>query len=80
MATDAQVDDSTMAFLRRTKGRWQKVAMVYGTVMEALGAEFPRGEVGHELFDRRMRALVSSGQLIAKSDIAHWRFSEVKRP
>ena len=80
MATDAQVDDAVFAFLATTNGHWRKVAMVFARVTEALGAEFPEGEAGHELFDRRMEALVSSGRLIAQGDITLWRHSEVRLP
>ena len=80
MATDTQIDDAVIAFLATTNGRWRKVAMVYGRVTDALGAEFPDGEAGHELFDRRMEALVSSGRLVAQGDITLWRNSEVRLP
>ena len=56
MATDAQVDDAVIAYLATTNGRWRKVAMVFARVSETLGAEFPDGQVGHELFDRRIEA------------------------
>ncbi len=75
-----KVDDAVIAFLATTNGNWRKVAMVFARVTEALSAEFPDGQTGHELFDRRIEALVSSGQLVAKGDITKWRFSEVRLP
>lgn len=80
MPTDAQIDDAVITFLATTNGRWRKVAMVYARVTDALGAEFPEGETGHELFDRRIGALVSSGRLVAQGDITLWRHSEVRLP
>ena len=69
MATDTQVDDAVVAFLATTNGHWRKVAMVYARVTDALGAEFPEGEAGHELFDRRIEALVGRGRLVAQGNI-----------
>jgi hypothetical protein len=80
MATDAQVDDAVIAFLATTNGHWRKVAMVFARVTEALGAEFPEGQAGHELFDRRIQALVSGRRLVAQGDITLWRHSEVRLP
>jgi hypothetical protein len=80
MATDAQVDDAVMAYLATTDRHWRKVAMVFARVTEALGAEFPDGQAGHELFDRRIEALVSDGRLVAQGDITLWRHSEVRLP
>jgi len=80
MATDPQVDDAVVAYLATTNGHWRKVAMVFGRVEEALGATFPEGQVGYDLFDRRIEALVSSGQLVAKGDIKLWRFCDVRLP
>lgn len=78
MPTDAQVDDAVIAYLATTDGRWRKVAMVFAMVTEALGAEFPEGQSGHELFDRRIEALVNNRRLVAKGDITLWRHSEVR--
>ena len=78
MATDVQVDDAVIAYLATTNGHWRKVAMVFGRVTEALGLEFPEGQAGHALFDRRIEALVSDGRLVAQGDIALWRHSEVR--
>jgi hypothetical protein len=78
MATDTQIDDAVIAFLATTNGHWRKVAMVFARVTEALGAELPEGQDGHELFDRRIEALVSGGRLVAQGDIKLWRHSEVK--
>jgi hypothetical protein len=80
MVTDAQVDDAVIAYLATTNGRWTKVAMVYGRVIEALDADFPEGQAGRELFDRRIEALVSSGRLVAQGDTTLWRRSEVRLP
>ena len=80
MAIDAQVDDAVITYLATTNGRWRKVAMVFGRVTDALGAEFPEGQAGHELFDRRIEALVSDGRLVAQGDIRLWRHSEVRLP
>ena len=80
MATDAQVDDAVIAFLATTNGHWRKVAMVFASVTEALGAEFPEDQAGYELFDRRIEVLVSSGRLVAQGDIKLWRHSEVRLP
>ncbi|MDB6124382.1 MAG: hypothetical protein JWQ71_3375 [Pedosphaera sp.] len=80
MVTNAQVDDAVIAFLATTNGRWRKVAMVFVRVTEVLGAEFPEGQVGHELFDRRIEALVSDRRLVAQGDITLWRHSEVRLP
>ena len=80
MVTDEQIDDAVLAFLATTNGHWRKVAMVYARVTDALGAQFPEGEAGHELFDKRIEALVSSGQLVAQGDITLWRHSEVRLP
>ena len=77
---DTQVDDAVIAYLSTANGHWRKVAMVFGRVREALGAEFPDGEAGHELFDRRMAALVRAGSLVAQGDITRWRSSEVRLP
>ena len=54
--------------------------MVFARVTEALGAEFPAGKAGYELFDRRIGALVSEGRLAAKGNITQWRNSEVRLP
>ena len=80
MVTDLQIDDAVVAYLTTTNGRWRKVAMVFGRVTEALGAEFPDGEAGHDLFDRRIEALVRDGRLVAQGDITRWRHSEVRLP
>jgi len=80
MATDSQVDDAVIAYLATTNGRWRKVAMVFARVTEALGAEFPKGQAGHVLFDRSIEALVSDGRIVAEGDITLWRHSEVKLP
>jgi hypothetical protein len=80
MATNAQVDDAVIAYLATTNGRWRKVAMVFARVSEALGEEFPEGQTGHELFDRRIEALVASGRLAAQGDLTLWRNSEVRLP
>jgi len=80
MATDAQVDDAVIAYLSTTNGRWRKVAMVFAKVTDSLGVEFPEGQAGHELFDRRIEALVSDGRLVAQGDITLWRHSEVRLP
>ena len=80
MTTDAQVIDAVLAYMATVNGYWRKVAMVYAKVTEALGAEFPEGDVGHELFDRCIEALVHDGRLVAKGDIKRWRFSEVRLP
>lgn len=80
MATEAQVDEAVMAFLATTNGHWSKVAMLCARVTDALRAEFPEGEAGHELFDRRIKALVSSGRLVAQGDLSRWRHSEVRLP
>ena len=80
MATDAQVDDAVFAYLATTNGRWRKVAMVFARVTEAFGEEFPEGEAGHELFDRRIQALVGEGRLAAQGDITLWRHSEIRLP
>ena len=80
MATDAQIDEAVIAFLATTNGRWRKVAMVFARVTDFLGAEFPEGQAGDDLFDRRMEALVRDGRLDARGDIAQWRHSEVRLP
>lgn len=80
MATDAQVDDAVLAYLATANGRWRKVAMVFSRVTEALGVMFPEGQAGHELFDRRIAALMNEGRLAAQGDITRWRHSEVRMP
>lgn len=74
------MDEAVIAYLSTATGNWRKVAMVFGRVRETLGAEFPDGEVGHDWFDRRMAALVGTGNLLAKGDITRWRYSEVRLP
>jgi hypothetical protein len=78
MITDKQVDDAVIAYLATTQGHWRKVAMFFWKVTEALGAEFPEGQIGQDLFDRRMEALFDDGRLDARGDITRWRHSEVK--
>lgn len=75
-----QIDDAVLTYLATSNGHWEKVAMVYGKVTEALGTDFPEGQAGHELFDRRMGALVSAGRLVAQGNIRLWRHSEVRLP
>ncbi|HTH49648.1 MAG TPA: hypothetical protein VMB21_19195 [Candidatus Limnocylindria bacterium] len=77
---EPRIDQAVLAYLSTANGRWRKVAMVFGRVSEALGAEFPEGEAGHELFDRHLAALVGAGRLQAQGDITRWRFSEVRLP
>ena len=80
MATDTQVDDAGIAYLAITNGRWRKVAMVFARVAEALGAEFPEGQPGHELFDRSIEVLMRDRRLVAQGDITLSRHSEVRLP
>jgi hypothetical protein len=59
--------------------RWLKVARIAGETLEALeqhGVALD-GTVADQI-DTRLAALVGSGQLEAKGDIKHWRYSEVR--
>jgi len=61
--------------------RWMKVARIIGDTMQALerrGVQMD-GSVADQL-DARMAVLVGGGQLQAKGNIKHWRYSEVRLP
>lgn len=78
MTIEECIDEAALAHLASVDGRWQKVAMVYAKVTDAMGSTFPEGAAGQLLFDERIETLVESGRLEARGDIKLWRHSEVR--
>jgi hypothetical protein len=78
--SDRAIDEAILSLLSASNGRWKKVAMVIGRVVDALRRDLPQGDDGYELVARRIEVLVSEGRLVAQGNIKNWRFSEVRRP
>lgn len=80
MITDSQLDAAVFGCLANANGRWRKVAMVIGQAADAVDANFPADQAGHELIARRIVSLVEAGRLVAQGDITRWRHGEIRVP
>ncbi|MEA9655534.1 DUF3658 domain-containing protein [Xanthomonas campestris pv. raphani] len=55
---------------------WRKVAFVVGTAMDAYPDLYH--EIPDVFYSQRVRALVSTGQLVAQGNLHRMRFSEIR--
>lgn len=73
-----QIDDAIVAYLATKDSRESKVSVVFNRTKERVGGNFPEGQVGYELFNRRMQTLVDCGRIVAKGDVVRWMYCDVK--
>ena len=73
--TCTEIDAQILACLST---RWQKVALIIGTVGQSISS--PGRDDEFDRVAKRIYALVRVGRVAAAGDVKHWRESEIRLP
>jgi hypothetical protein len=75
--SSVDIDAIDTAILALARDRWQKVALIVGTVLTDQGAD---GRIPLGVLVRRVGELVERGDLQSQGDVRRMRHSEVRLP